>query len=112
MKPVSLKTIAGHPATIADNVGDNVGDVAGMGADLYEFYVGSILATFSLGAIGCDGFNGMLLPLLLAATGIICSIIGSFLVKTREDATQQSFLKSLRTGTYTAAILARCWPHR
>ena len=95
-----------NPATIADNVGDNVGDVAGMGADLYESYVGSILATFSLGAIAGYGFNGMLLPLLLAATGIICSIIGSFLVKTREDATQQSLLKSLRTGTYTAAILA------
>ena len=95
-----------NPATIADNVGDNVGDVAGMGADLYESYVGSILATFSLGAIAGYGFRGMLLPLLLAVTGIICSIIGSFLVKTKEDATQQSLLKSLRTGTYTAAILA------
>ena len=88
-----------NPATIADNVGDNVGDVAGMGADLYESYVGSILATFSLGAIAGYGFRGMLLPLLLAVTGIICSIIGSFLVKTKEDATQQSLLKSLRTGT-------------
>ena len=95
-----------NPATIADNVGDNVGDVAGMGADLYESYVGSILATFSLGAIAGYGFRGMLLPLLLAVTGIICSIIGSFLVKTKEDATQQSLLKSLRTGTYTAANLA------
>ena len=95
-----------NPAIIADNVGDNVGDVAGMGADLYESYVGSILATFSLGAIAGYGFRGMLLPLLLAVTGIICSIIGSFLVKTKEDATQQSLLKSLRTGTYTAAILA------
>ena len=95
-----------NPATIADNVGDNVGDVAGMGADLYESYVGSILATFSLGAIAGYGFRGMLLPLLLAVTGIVCSIIGSFLVKTKEDATQQSLLKSLRTGTYTAAILA------
>ena len=95
-----------NPATIADNVGDNVGDVAGMGADLYESYVGSILATFSLGAIAGYGFRGMLLPLLLAVTGIICSIIGSFLVKTKEDATQESLLKSLRTGTYTAAVLA------
>ena len=95
-----------NPATIADNVGDNVGDVAGMGADLYESYVGSILATFSLGAIAGHGFEGMLLPLLLGVTGIVCSIIGSFLVKTREDATQQSLLRSLRTGTYTAAILA------
>jgi len=95
-----------NPATIADNVGDNVGDVAGMGADLYESYAGSILATFSLGAIAGYGWNGMLLPLSLAVVGIICSIIGSFLVKTKEDATQESLLKSLRTGTYTAAILA------
>ncbi len=95
-----------NPATIADNVGDNVGDVAGMGADLYESYVGSILATFSLGAIAGYGWKGMLLPLLLAVCGIVCSIIGSFLVKTKEDATQQSLLKSLRTGTYTAALLS------
>ena len=95
-----------NPATIADNVGDNVGDVAGMGADLYESYVGSILATFSLGAIAGYGWAGMLLPLALAVVGIICSILGSFLVKTKEDATQESLLKSLRTGTYTAAILA------
>ena len=95
-----------NPATIADNVGDNVGDVAGMGADLFESYVGSILATFSLGAIAGYGWDGMLLPLLLAVVGIVCSIIGSFLVKTKEDATQESLLKSLRTGTYTAAILA------
>jgi len=95
-----------NPATIADNVGDNVGDVAGMGADLYESYVGSILATFALGAVGGYGFKGMLLPMLLAVCGIICSILGSFLVKTKEDATQESLLKSLRTGTYTAAVLA------
>ena len=95
-----------NPATIADNVGDNVGDVAGMGADLYESYVGSILATFALGAVGGYGWNGMLLPVALAVCGIICSIFGSFLVKTKENATQESLLKSLRTGTYTAAILA------
>ncbi|MBR2737661.1 MAG: sodium-translocating pyrophosphatase [Lachnospiraceae bacterium] len=95
-----------NPATIADNVGDNVGDVAGMGADLYESYVGSILATFALGAVAGYGFKGMLLPILLAVVGIICSIIGSFLVKTKEDATQASLLKSLRTGTYTAAIIS------
>ena len=95
-----------NPATIADNVGDNVGDVAGMGADLYESYVGSILATFSLGAIAGYGFSGMALPVLLAVAGIICSIIGSFLVKTKEDATQASLLRSLRTGTYTAAVLS------
>ena len=95
-----------NPATIADNVGDNVGDVAGMGADLYESYVGSILATFALGAVGGYGWNGMLLPVALAVCGIVCSIFGSFLVKTKENATQESLLKSLRTGTYTAAILA------
>ena len=95
-----------NPATIADNVGDNVGDVAGMGADLYESYVGSILATFALGAIGGYGFNGMLLPVALAVCGIICSIIGSFLVRTKENATQSSLLRSLRTGTYTAAVLS------
>ena len=95
-----------NPATIADNVGDNVGDVAGMGADLYESYVGSILATFALSAVGGYGFAGMLLPMSLAVVGIICSIIGSFLVKTKENASQQALLKSLRTGTYTAAILA------
>ena len=95
-----------NPATIADNVGDNVGDVAGMGADLYESYVGSILATFALGAVGGYGFNGMLLPMALSVCGIVCSILGSFLVKTKENATQESLLKSLRTGTYTAAVLA------
>ncbi len=95
-----------NPATIADNVGDNVGDVAGMGADLYESYVGSILATFSLGAIAGYEWRGMLLPMALAVCGIICSIIGSFLVKTKEDATQKSLLTSLRTGTYTAAVLS------
>ena len=95
-----------NPATIADNVGDNVGDVAGMGADLYESYVGSILATFALGACAGYGWSGMLLPVALAVCGIICSIIGSFLVKTKEDATQKSLLTSLRTGTYTAAVLS------
>ncbi len=95
-----------NPATIADNVGDNVGDVAGMGADLYESYVGSILATFALGAVAGYGFRGMFLPLILAVVGIICSIIGSFFVRTKEDATQKSLLRSLRTGTYLSAILA------
>ena len=95
-----------NPATIADNVGDNVGDVAGMGADLYESYVGSILATFALGAAAGYGWAGMILPIALAVCGIICSLIGSFLVKTKEDASQLSLLKSMRTGTYTAAILS------
>ncbi|MDO4852452.1 MAG: sodium-translocating pyrophosphatase [Clostridia bacterium] len=95
-----------NPATIADNVGDNVGDVAGMGADLYESYVGSILATFALSAIGGYGFAGMFLPLMLAVSGIICSIIGAQLVRVKENATQMTLLRTLRTGTYTAAILS------
>ena len=82
-----------NPATIADNVGDNVGDVAGMGADLYESYVGSILATFSLGAIAGYGWAGMILPILLAVCGIVCSIVGTFFVKTEENATQKSLLR-------------------
>ncbi|MBQ9347120.1 MAG: sodium-translocating pyrophosphatase [Oscillibacter sp.] len=95
-----------NPAVIADNVGDNVGDVAGMGADLYESYVGSILATFALGAAGGYGWRGMLLPMALAVCGIFCSILGSFLVRTKEHADQASLLRSLRMGTYTAAALA------
>ena len=95
-----------NPATIADNVGDNVGDVAGMGADLYESYVGSILASFALSSAAGYGWSGMLLPLALAVCGIVCSLIGCFLVKTKENATQLSLLKSLRTGTYTAAVLS------
>ena len=97
-----------NPATIADNVGDNVGDVAGMGADLYESYVGSILATFALGvaAYADKAWNAMLLPILLAAVGIVCSIIGSFLIRTKEGASQRELLGTLRKGTYTAAIVA------
>ena len=95
-----------NPATIADNVGDNVGDVAGMGADLYESYVGSILATFALGGVAGFGFEGMLLPLALSVVGILCSVVGTFFVKTKENATQKSLLVSLRTGTYLAAVLA------
>ena len=95
-----------NPATIADNVGDNVGDVAGMGADLYESYVGSILATFALAAAAGYSWAGMLLPLALAVAGIVCSLIGSFLVRTKENASQLDLLRSLRTGTYTAAVLS------
>ena len=95
-----------NPATIADNVGDNVGDVAGMGADLYESYVGSILATFALSAFAGYGFGGMLLPMALSVCGIVCSIIGSFFIRTKEEASQKSLLSSLRTGTYLAAILS------
>ena len=99
-----------NPATIADNVGDNVGDVAGMGADLYESYVGSILATFALGAsaYAADGltWNAMLLPLIIAVVGVVCSVIGTFLIRTKENATQKSLLATLRKGTYTAAVRA------
>ena len=99
-----------NPATIADNVGDNVGDVAGMSADLYESYVGSILATFALGAsaYAADGltWNAMLLPLIIAVVGVVCSVIGTFLIRTKENATQKSLLATLRKGTYTAAVLA------
>ena len=94
-----------NPATIADNVGDNVGDVAGMGADLYESYVGSILATFAIGASAGYGWSGMFLPLAIAVVGVICSLIGSFMIKTGEKATQRELLKSMRTGTYFAAAL-------
>ena len=99
-----------NPATIADNVGDNVGDVAGMGADLYESYVGSILATFALGApaYAYEGleWNAILLPLVISVVGVVCSVFGTFLIRTREEATQKSLLATLRKGTYTAAVLA------
>ena len=95
-----------NPATIADNVGDNVGDVAGMGADLYESYVGSILATFAIGSAAGYGWNGMFLPLALAVVGVICSVIGTFLIRTGEKASQKELLGTLRRGTYFAAGLA------
>ena len=99
-----------NPATIADNVGDNVGDVAGMGADLYESYVGSILATFALGATAyaSEGleWNAILLPLVISVVCVVCSVFGTFLIRTREEATQKSLLATLRKGTYTAAVLA------
>ena len=97
-----------NPATIADNVGDNVGDVAGMGADLYESYVGSILATFALGVAAYPEkqWESILLPIALAVVGILCSIFGSFLIRTKEGASQRELLGTLRKGTYTAAVLA------
>ncbi len=97
-----------NPATIADNVGDNVGDVAGMGADLYESYVGSILATFALGVAAYPekSWEAILLPIALAVVGILCSIFGSFLIRTKEGASQRELLGTLRRGTYTAAVLA------
>ena len=96
-----------NPATIADNVGDNVGDVAGMGADLYESYVGSIISASALGVAAFSGeaFKAMAIPMVMAAVGIICSIIGSFFVKTEENADQRTLLKALSRGTNLAAIL-------
>jgi len=94
-----------NPAVIADNVGDNVGDVAGMGADLYESYVVSILSAVALAAAAGFGVAGMTLPLTIAAVGIFCSIIGSFFVRAKEGASQESLLKTLRTGVYCASIL-------
>lgn len=95
-----------NPAVIADNVGDNVGDVAGMGADLYESYVGSIISASALGVVAFGGaMKAMALPLVLAALGIICSILGTFLVRTKEGATQKQLLKALSRGTNTSAIL-------
>ena len=96
-----------NPAVIADNVGDNVGDVAGMGADLYESYVGSIISASALGvaAFADKGFFAMAVPMLIAAIGILCSIIGTFLVRTKENATQKNLLSSLSRGTNFSAIL-------
>ncbi len=95
-----------NPAVIADNVGDNVGDVAGMGADLYESYVGSIISTGALATAAGLGFAGIIVPMLIAAIGIIASIIGTFFVSTKEGATQKNLLGSLRRGTYIAAVLS------
>jgi len=99
-----------NPATIADNVGDNVGDVAGMGADLYESYCGSILATAALGAAAFignyeDQFKAVLAPMLIAAVGIVLSILGIYLVRTKEDATQKNLLNSLARGVNVSSIL-------
>ena len=101
-----------NPATIADNVGDNVGDVAGMGADLYESYCGSILATAALGAaafIGSDDtvmqFKAVIAPMLIAAVGIVLSIIGIFAVRTKENAGMKELLGSLATGTNLSSVL-------
>ena len=95
-----------NPAVIADNVGDNVGDVAGMGADLYESYVGSILSASALGVAAFGGsIQAMALPMILASVGILFSIIGTFLVKTKENADQKSLLNALSRGTNFSAIL-------
>ncbi|MGI9015209.1 MAG: proton/sodium-translocating pyrophosphatase [Phycisphaerales bacterium] len=107
---------ARNPATIADNVGDNVGDVAGMGADLYESYYGSILATMALGAAAAFGMNMVgaaeqaalamklaVAPMALAGIGIVCSLIGVFVVRAKEDATFSQLLKGLHMGVWVAS---------
>jgi len=103
-----------NPATIADNVGDNVGDVAGMGADLYESYCGSILATAALGAAlsttvlaeyGISPLKAVLAPLVVAGLGIILSIAGIFMVRCKEDATQKNLLRALLIGTLGSSVL-------
>jgi len=96
-----------NPAVIADNVGDNVGDVAGMGADLYESYVVSILSAVALAAAAgfANPVNGMAVPLSIAAVGIFCSIIGTFIVRAKEGATQAELLKTLHNGVYVSSVL-------
>ena len=99
-----------NPATIADNVGDNVGDVAGMGADLYESYCGSILSTAALGATafalnGEMQLKAVIAPMIIASVGIFLSLIGIFLVRTKEGASMKDLLKSLSLGTNVSAVL-------
>jgi K(+)-stimulated pyrophosphate-energized sodium pump len=103
-----------NPATIADNVGDNVGDVAGMGADLFESYVGSILAAAALGAAistqvlasrGIDPLKAVLAPFVVAGIGTVLSIIGIFVVRCKEDASQKNLLRALLMGTLTSSVL-------
>ena len=101
-----------NPATIADNVGDNVGDVAGMGADLYESYCGSILATAALGAAAFVSsgniemqYKAVVAPMLIAAVGIVLSILGIFAVRTKEDANIRQLLKALAIGTNLSSVL-------
>ena len=100
-----------NPATIADNVGDNVGDVAGMGADLYESYCGSILSTAALGATAFAAtgdvmqLKAVIAPMLIAAVGVFLSLVGIFMVRTKDGATMKELLHSLGLGTNTAAIL-------
>jgi K(+)-stimulated pyrophosphate-energized sodium pump len=95
-----------NPAVIADNVGDNVGDVAGMGADLYESYISSLLATFALAVSAGYGWNGMFMALALGFAGIIASLIGTFFIRVGEKTSQRALLSALRRGTYIAAALS------
>ncbi len=94
-----------NPAVIADNVGDNVGDVAGMGADLYESYVGSIISACALGVTAIGTLNAMALPLLISTMGVVCSIVGTFFVRTKEGASQKQLLGALSRGTNFSAIV-------
>ncbi len=99
-----------NPATIADNVGDNVGDVAGMGADLYESYTGSILSSAALGAAAFIAnktlaFNAVILPMIVAGLGILASIIGVYAVKAKEDASQKNLLSALNRGIYLSSAI-------
>ncbi len=94
-----------NPAVIADNVGDNVGDVAGMGADLYESYVGSIVSTAALAVAAGFGFAGVAVPMVMAAVGMIASILGTFFVRTEEKASQKALLSALRRGVWISAAL-------
>ena len=94
-----------NPAVIADNVGDNVGDVAGMGADLYESYVGSIVATSALGVAAGLGIKGVTVPMTMAAVGVVASIIGTFFVRSKEDASQKVLLAALRKGVFASSFI-------
>ncbi|MBP3388612.1 MAG: sodium-translocating pyrophosphatase [Clostridia bacterium] len=95
-----------NPAVIADNVGDNVGDVAGMGADLYESYVNSVVSAAALGVAAFSGeLRALALPMLMAVMGIFCSILGTFLVRTKEGASQKNLLGALGRGTNFSALL-------
>ena len=94
-----------NPAVIADNVGDNVGDVAGMGADLYESYVGAIVATAALAVSAGYGFGGAAVPMVMAAVGTLSSLIGSFFVRAKENTDQKYLLSALRKGTYISSGL-------
>ena len=94
-----------NPAVIADNVGDNVGDVAGMGADLFESYVGAIISAGALAVAAGMGLSGITVPMVLAAVGIVASVIGTFFVKTKEGASQKNLLSALRRGTYISSVI-------
>jgi len=94
-----------NPAVIADNVGDCVGDCAGMGADLYESYVGSIVATMALAVAAGLGVAGVTIPMVMAAVGVVASVIGTFFVKSEEKAEQGVLLRALRKGIFSSAIL-------